>query len=221
MTLLAEFSISASNFSFGAVLADHDDLLIEFESVVPTHRGLMPFVFIWDGDEHDEIEAEIRSDPTIDRVDEVERFEDGRLYRVAWNDSVEGLASAIRESGATLIEAVGVDDRWTFEIRFRDQERIEQFQELVLEYDLELQLERLSTELEVDPGMEYDLTDKQYETLVTAFEYGFFENPKEVSLAELGAELDISDAAATGRLRRGMANLLSQTVMRREGTDIE
>ncbi|MEY7850185.1 helix-turn-helix domain-containing protein [Natrarchaeobius sp. A-rgal3] len=217
MTFIAEFSIQATEFSFGAVLEDHDDLVIEFESVVPTHHGLMPFVFVWDGGGNPEIEDEIRADPAIDEIDEIDRFDDGVLYRIRWNDSVEGLASAIRESRATLIEAVGSDDRWTFEIRFREQDRIERFQELVREYDIDLHLERLSTELEVDPSMEYDLTEKQHETLVTAFEAGFFENPKRSTLDDLGTELGVSDAAVTGRLRRGMANLLSQTLMRREG----
>ncbi|MFP8951869.1 helix-turn-helix domain-containing protein [Natrialbaceae archaeon A-arb3/5] len=215
MTFIGEFSIPATEFSFGAVLEGRDDLVIEFESVVPTHRGLMPFV--WNGDEYDEIAAEIAADPAVERIDEVEQVDGGRLYRVAWSDSSDSIARAVRKSEATLIEAVGSNDRWTFEVRFREQERIEQFQDCVREYDIDLVLERLSTEFEVDPSMEYDLTDKQYETLVTAFESGFFENPRETTLDEVGTELGVSDAAAAGRLRRGMTNLLSQTLMRREG----
>ncbi|RQG98775.1 helix-turn-helix domain-containing protein [Natrarchaeobius oligotrophus] len=217
MTFIAEFTLPAAEFSFGSVLENHDDLLIEFESVVPTHRGLLPFVFIWNGGEYAEIEAEIRAEPVVDRIEAVDRFDDGRLYRIVWSDSVEGVAAALRELDATLLETVGVDGRWTFEIRFRDQDRIERFRELLEEYGIDLELERLSTELEADSGMEYGLTDKQYETLVAAFETGFFEHPKRTTFEELGDELGVSDAAAIGRLRRGLSTLLSRTVMRREG----
>ncbi|WP_345782522.1 helix-turn-helix domain-containing protein [Halostagnicola sp. A-GB9-2] len=201
-------------FSFGNVLREHSDLAIEFESVVPMHHGLMPFIFVWSDGKYDEIESTIQSDRGVETITEVDQFDGGRLYKVGWSDSVPGLADAVLESRATLIEGVGTDDGWSFEIRFQEQERIEAFQECVREYDISLDLERLQAELEVSTSRKYDLTDKQYETLVTALEEGYFENPKEATLEEIGDELGVSGAAVTGRLRRGLTTVLSQTVMR-------
>ncbi|MXV63231.1 hypothetical protein GS429_14375 [Natronorubrum sp. JWXQ-INN-674] len=216
MTFVAEFSLPASEFSVGAVLEKHSNIRLELESIVPTHRGLFPFVFVWSDGAFDSIEADIRDDPAVTGLEEIEQVEGGRLYRVRWDGSTDGLGEAIRESEATLLEAVGTGDSWTFEIRFREQERIERFQELVAEFDLELVLERLHTQLEISPSMEYDLTEKQVAALATAFESGFFENPKETTLEEVGEELGLSDAAVAGRINRGLDRLLSETVMRHE-----
>ncbi|SFS66683.1 helix-turn-helix domain-containing protein [Halostagnicola kamekurae] len=216
MTFVAEFTISSAEFSFGAVLREHPGLAIEFESVVPTHHGLMPFIFVWSDGNYDEIEPRIRSDRAVETVTEMDRFDDGRLYKVTWSDSVPGLADALLESRATLLEGIGTDEGWTFEIRFREQERIEAFQARVDEYDISLELERLRAELEVSTSTQYDLTDKQYETLITAFDAGYFENPKDATLEEIGDELGVSEAAVTGRLRRGLTSVLSRTVMRGE-----
>ncbi|AHF98517.1 bacterio-opsin activator [Halostagnicola larsenii XH-48] len=216
MTFVAEFTIPAAEFSFGTVLQKYSGLVIEFESVVPTYHGLMPFIFVWSDGHYDEIEPVIRSDPAVETITEVDQFDDGRLYNVTWSDSVPILADALLESRATLIEGIGTADGWTFEIRFREQERIEAFQERVREYGIALELQRLRAELEVSTSMKYDLTDKQYETLVTAFEAGYFENPKDATLEEIGDELGVSGAAVTGRLRRGLTSVLSQTVMRGE-----
>lgn len=214
MTFVAEFTVPASEFSVGSVLETHTDLRIEFESVVPTQRGLFPFVFVWSDGGFDAIEADVRDDPAVEGLEEIEQVEGGRLYRIRWTEAVDGLGRAIGESNATLLEAVGVGDSWTFEIRFREQERIERFQEIVREHDIDLDLERLHTQLEISPTAEYDLTEKQAAALSAAFEAGFFENPKEATLEEVGEELDVSDAAVAGRINRGLERLLSETVMR-------
>ncbi|KDE59632.1 hypothetical protein EL22_19375 [Halostagnicola sp. A56] len=108
---------------------------------------------------------------------------------------------------------------WTFEIRFREQERTEAFQARVDEYDISLELERLRAELEISTSMQYDRIDKQYETLVTAFEAGYFEHPKDATLEEIDDEFGVSGAAITGRLRRGLTSVLSQTIMWGEQLD--
>ncbi|MFC4541159.1 helix-turn-helix domain-containing protein [Halosolutus amylolyticus] len=213
MAFVAEVTVPPAAVSFGRVLDRHDDLTLELDRVVPTQHGRMPFVIVRADDRYDRIEGDIRADPTVRRLESIERFEDGRLYRIERNGTVGAFARAIVESGATVTSGVGAGEAWSFELRFRDQGRVEQFQARTRENDVDLELDRLRTTLEVDPASRYDLTEKQYETLVTAVESGFFETPRQATLAELGDELDVSKAAVTGRLRRGLTNLLSQTVV--------
>ena len=221
MVFVAEFSIPSAEFSFGSVLQEYADLTIEFERVVPTHHGLMPFVFARGPVDFAGVEATIQEDPTVEEVVPVEQFDEGRLYRIEWKADERGLATALVEARATLLEGIGRGTTWRFEIRFRNQERIEQFQELIDDRDLALELERLRARVEM-PAMEtYGLTEKQYETLVTAFEMGYFESPKETTLSEIGEEFDISDASVTGRLKRGLAAVLADTVMRGEEADAD
>jgi len=61
-----------------------------------------------------------------------------------------------------------------------------------------------------DPGA---LTDQQREALVAAYENGYFTEPREVSLEELAASLDLSATAVGGRIRRGLKSLVGMTVV--------
>ncbi|MGQ5516890.1 helix-turn-helix domain-containing protein [Halococcus saccharolyticus] len=58
----------------------------------------------------------------------------------------------------------------------------------------------------------YGATSKQRDLLTAAVNRGYFAIPREVSLAELAAEFDISDQAASERLRRGLANHLDNSL---------
>lgn len=51
------------------------------------------------------------------------------------------------------------------------------------------------------------------ETLVTAYERGFFEAPRETSIDELSEALGVSSSAVSGRLRRATRNLVEHTLI--------
>jgi len=54
------------------------------------------------------------------------------------------------------------------------------------------------------------LTDPQREALVLAYERGYFNSPREVTMEELGAELGITQQAVASRLRRGIDQILGE-----------
>ncbi|WP_227377759.1 helix-turn-helix domain-containing protein [Haladaptatus halobius] len=56
------------------------------------------------------------------------------------------------------------------------------------------------------------LTDTQRETLLSAVDYGYFEIPRESSLAELATQLGISQNAASERIRCGVKQLVTETL---------
>jgi predicted DNA binding protein len=57
------------------------------------------------------------------------------------------------------------------------------------------------------------LTDSQREALLVAFETGYFEEPRNATLGEVAADLDISQPAASGLLRRGIKRLVASSLM--------
>jgi predicted DNA binding protein len=57
------------------------------------------------------------------------------------------------------------------------------------------------------------LTDSQREALLVAFEAGYFEEPRNATLGEVAADLDISQPAASGLLRRGIKRLIVSSMM--------
>jgi len=60
-----------------------------------------------------------------------------------------------------------------------------------------------------DPGA---LTDQQREALVAAYENGYFQVPRSVSMDDLASEFGISDSALSQRIRRGTAALIAETI---------
>ncbi|WP_380681753.1 helix-turn-helix domain-containing protein [Salinigranum sp. GCM10025319] len=64
------------------------------------------------------------------------------------------------------------------------------------------------------PGQDhFALTEAQRETLIEASESGYLEVPRACSLAELGDRLEISDSSASERFRRGVNQLVRQTIL--------
>ena len=56
------------------------------------------------------------------------------------------------------------------------------------------------------------LTDHQHEALRMAYELGHFDIPRQASLVEVGAELEISGSSVSERLRRAQVQLIEETV---------
>jgi predicted DNA binding protein len=52
---------------------------------------------------------------------------------------------------------------------------------------------------------------------VLAYDRGYFNSPRDVTMAELGEELGVSQQAIASRLRRGIRQVLGQTLTALEG----
>ena len=64
----------------------------------------------------------------------------------------------------------------------------------------------------VETETEAALTDTQLEALALAYERGYFEFPREVTLEALGEELGISRQAVGSRIRGGINHVLGSTL---------
>jgi len=71
-----------------------------------------------------------------------------------------------------------------------------------------MQVERLYEA--TDGGSDRVLTDEQLEALVVAHEMGYFTVPRETTQADVAAELDISPASLSERLKRGQERLVER-----------
>lgn len=62
----------------------------------------------------------------------------------------------------------------------------------------------------------HKMTDKQKSALFTAYQYGYFQEPRGITLEGMADELGISTTAVTGRLRRGILNLIETALPERD-----
>jgi predicted DNA binding protein len=220
MAVIVELDMATDAFDLGRVTDAAPGVHLELERVVPTGGSVMPF-FWASGVDFDRFERAVRSDELVRALAAVTRVEDRVLYHVEWSDTVASLAEVLDRSGATILEATG-DDSWIFRLRFFDHSGLRDFHNLCREAEIEFQIERIYTlDEEYDDARRLNVTAEQQEALVTAVERGYFEVPRGTTLSEVAAELDISQQAASERVRRGADSVLRSTLLSRSASDLE
>jgi predicted DNA binding protein len=170
----------------------------------------MPVVFCWArGEDLDGFERTLAEDGTVTDIRRLSDAGDRRLYRLR----LTGAASVVTydtwiDLGAARLEMRYTDERWHARMRFPDRDALGTFREFCLDHDLDFRLHRL---YDSDParGPPRDrLTTHQREALRLAHEEGYFGIPRGTTLGDIAAELDISNQAASERLRRGCGRIV-------------
>lgn len=211
VSTVAEFTVPASDFPLGHVFEEFPDVTVEIEQVVPTNHAVLPYFWV-------------RNEP-VENVREAleergERFSyalvddlgDQGLFRAEWDSEAEGVLTGIIESELTLLSATGTEDEWAFEFRAEDTDRIAEFQQYCAGHDIAIELARLHSIGSGDVGGQYSLTSDQREAVLLAYESGYYESPPETNLGELAEELGINRSSFSDRLRRGVRNLVEDTL---------
>ncbi|WP_276299944.1 bacterio-opsin activator domain-containing protein [Halorussus lipolyticus] len=212
MSIIAEFTTPAEEFALGEALSAHPYVRIELEKVVPTRMQVLPFFWAW-GDDLDAFAETVREQPLVSSLRVVDSVDDQRLYRVEWTDVLTDLGRIIRSADATVLEASGQQDTWRFELRFATHESVRAFQADCNNHGISLELRRLHSLTELDADGKYDLTPEQRDTLLTALEHGYFEEPRDITLEELAELQGLSPTAVSGRMRRAEAKLIARTLV--------
>lgn len=211
MAIILECSLPAGAFALEEVLEAVPSTVLELDQVVPTGTQALPFLWV-ESDDFDRFEELARAAPTVEKLALVESVRGKRLYAVQWGDDVEAVTGGIVETGGTVLGAAATDSSWEFTLRFPDRERAKAFQRHCIETGTPLDLSRLYDLSKGGLRKEYGLTEKQYATLLLAYEQGYFREPRGTDLAGLSGELDISPRAVSYRLRRGMESLVEHTI---------
>lgn len=219
MSVIARIGVPAEEFPLGQTLRASSHIRVQLERVIPLGEAAMPYLWVSD-DSVDAIEEAIDADPNVDAVDIVDEVDAEALVRVEWQADSHGLLDTLAESDVVLLDGVGSGRSWEFQLRFADHEDMAAFYRQCADRDISVTLERVHNPADPeDLGLDFSLTDVQRETLLAAKETGYFEVPRESSLVDLAEQLGVSDTAASQRLRRGIATLVTATLASSERTD--
>jgi predicted DNA binding protein len=169
--------------------------------------------FVVRSDSFDRFEAAIDADPTVADFDLVTGFDRGRLYRVAYTDRAILFSPEITRSNGLALDIENDGTGWAMTVWLPDRTRLARLWSFAESHGVDIRLRRVNDVAGPIEG-DIDLTTAQREALLTALDAGYFEEPREVTLAEVAAALDISQPAAGGLLRRGIKRLLLATVAR-------
>ena len=216
MSVLAELTVPASEFVLADTLTTVPGMRIEIKRVVAGTERITPYFWASGGD-FDAFERGLRDDETVQEILTLEEQDgDERFYRVTWQSNSANLLSAASDARATILEAVSDEETWELKILFPNRNALSEFHDYCVSNDFSFQLERVYRAENPQEQAEYDVTDEQQEALVAAYDAGYFDVPRGITLTELADRLDISRNALSARLRRGHRNLLSNTLVHDE-----
>ncbi|MFC6835308.1 helix-turn-helix domain-containing protein [Halomarina ordinaria] len=213
------------------------NLIAEFDIVSPTLRrsiravpgtvvttedfrrvdGSLHFVFWVDTDDAEAFEAAMGGDETVASFSLLATVDGRRLYRATLSESGESgvLYPSMATLDVTLLDATATEDGTRVRARLPSREALWGLREACEERDVPFHLRGVFGLESVEAGR-YGLTESQREALVAAHEAGYYEVPRETSLATVADRLGISTQALSARLRRGQSNLIEHTVVNRD-----
>jgi predicted DNA binding protein len=208
MTVIAELEIKG-NFVLSDLLAELPDVPVQLERVVPAGERTIPLIWIHAADP-EPAEQTLRNHRLIASLTRLDTFEDRALYRIEWTEEPDSVFEQLRSRQAALLDAVGVGESWTFDLRFPTHEALSEFHSHCRDAGLPITVNRVYRPTDAESTARYGLSDVQYDTLLQALEQGHFNVPRAVTTAELGAQQGVSDQSITERIRRGLTNILTQ-----------
>jgi predicted DNA binding protein len=220
MAVIVDLALPAKQFELGRILGMTEDTSVVLETMVPLGERTVPFFRVYGKDNG--FEDSVRAHSAVNAIDIVSTHDGEILYALDWDVSEHTFFAGLIERGANLLEAQGVAETWTFELRFQTHEDLSSFQEHCAEYEVPIDVQRLFNPTKPDAGPWYGLTGAQRTSLTRAVEAGFYSIPRQASTNDLAAEFGVTDQAVTERLRRGIRNLVSSTlILSEEGEEAE
>ncbi|ADD03995.1 HTH-10 family transcription regulator [Natrialba magadii ATCC 43099] len=212
MSVMGEFTIDSGDFALHETLSAAPEMVVEVERLVATSEDrLMPYFWVT-GKDHAAFEEAFERDPSITNATRVSEFDDTVLYRAEWTENIEAIIYAYVGIGATILEATGTGEHWNLKMRFDDEETVSDFHEFCRERGVDFELDRLYEQSQPMASSQYGLTPTQRETLVTAYEEGFFDVPQQITMTELAASLGITQQALSKRLHHAHKNLIGHVL---------
>ena len=211
MATEATFAVPSEQFPLGTIFNQLPGVKVELERIIPKQEVVIPFFWVR-GTDVDDIENAFDPHPGVREIRLVDSVENEHLLRVEWRLDYDDVLTVLTETEIPIINATGTNQQWTFEVRGEDRPDIAAFQQRCQELDIAVTLTELHALTPVDTAAEAGLTDTQQEALVLAYERGYFESPREVTLAELGEELGITQQAFGSRLRKGNKYVIGSTL---------
>jgi predicted DNA binding protein len=158
-------------------------------------------------------ERALAADGTVAEYDLVAEADETRIYRIRHTESTKLLTPKTTEVGGLMREADSASGGWEVRIQLPDREALATLWEFCEDEGISFEIVQLYEQNGIDADGGGRLTDAQREALVTAYEWGYFEEPRGTTHEELAGELGISATAVGGRIRRGMARLIEATMV--------
>jgi len=210
--LIATFQLDHEAVALRKSFEQVPELQIEAERIAAhSTEWTMPCLWV-SGAESISVRKAFEGDPSIETIVGETEFGDEIYYHIEWNDDVQERINSYIDKQGAIIRASVTPEGWRLRIRFVNRDQFDTFRSNLSEQGFSYSLLEL-TEPNEPRAAVTDLTPRQHEVLVAAWEQGYYEIPRNISSDELANDLGISHQTLSELLRRGTNKLIKSQLV--------
>lgn len=160
----------------------------------------------------------LQEDRSVATTHPMPNYEGMQVFGITFTPETELLAPAVTAHEGFSLEAKRTDpdtgmhgwcERWLFSHR----DGLNAVWQEARDRDFQFDIRSINQFRPEGSAVTGRLTEEQRETILFAYDRGYFEEPRQTSLEELAAEMGLSSTAVGGRIRRGINELVEATVV--------
>jgi len=192
---------------------------IEVISRGTTNPGDTFFPFLIEYPDRSELEGALEEDPTVEEYNLIDWTEETGIYYIEHAPEVKLISTVVTDVNGFLVHTETQEQGWLVRLLLPSRAALNTIWEYAREEDIDMDVMEIYGNQDAGGESSYGLTEEQKTTLRVAFGEGYFDEPRSASLEDIAVEMDLSSTATSGRLRRGMRNLVATTIaadMKRE-----
>ncbi|MDS0296283.1 helix-turn-helix domain-containing protein [Halogeometricum luteum] len=155
----------------------------------------------------------LRDDSTVRGYERViETRGEKAIYSFEYTDEAKVLSPVISAANGVVLDMENDGSAWILTVWIPERTDLVHLWDYAQQNGIDLDLLRVN-EYDSLGSTDAGLTDSQRDALLVALETGYFEEPRDATLGEVAADLNISQPAASGLLRRGIRRLIVSSLM--------
>lgn len=220
MAIITEVRFAHEDGALAGTLGALPELAAGVVRETSTAPGQNAYFFRFDNVDPEVLPSTLEADHTVRAAEPVPAVDDRRLWRIEFASETKLLAPTVTKQGGFVLDAHSSTTRtvprgWRERWFFPDPEGVHETWQHAQAAGFEFEVLDLSRKLRagLDRVDSDPVTDEQRTALLTAYERGYFSEPRETSLEELAEALSLSPSAVHGRLKRGMKSLVGTTLV--------
>ncbi len=212
MSVTATVFIEHEKIALGPTLRALPAVEFEVISQGTTDPGETFFPFLVRYGDRAELEGALDDDPTVEAYESIDWSDGIGLYRIEHTPEAKLISSAVTRVNGFLVHTETKGTGWTVKLLLPDRAAMNEIWKYATDEGITLDVIEIYGNRDLDDEGSYGLTPEQETALQVAYREGYFDEPRRASLEEIADELDLSSTAISGRLRRGMRNLVGGTI---------
>jgi len=216
MSITTKIHIEHERLALVPTLQNLEDIAIRVITQGNTDPGSTVFPFLIDYHDRERLEETLDNDPTVQSYELVDWTDQTGIYYIEHTPETKLISSVVTDVNGFLVHTETKGNGWLVRLLLPDREALNTIWEYANENDISLDIIEIYGNTDTGGESSYGLTDEQRIALITAYENGYFGEPRDISLNEVAAEIGLSSTAMSGRLRRGMRNLIAATIIDKE-----